>query len=292
MVKYSNMNQIVSDLVIKDMNIAIIGCGYVGYSIARYWHQELGFLVTATTTTPERVPQLEAVAQKVVVMKGNDSSSLKSLLESQDVVLLSVGAKNANSYEESYLHTAQTLVSVLKESPHIQQVIYTGTYSVYGDKNGEWVDESSPLTPANENGQILARTEEVLRSVSNQNTKVCILRLGGIYGPGRELVKIFDRASGKTRPGNGKDITNWIHLDDIVGAIEFARKHQLEGIYNLVDDAHLTSRELLDRVFTQHNLPNVVWDESQKSNRPYNAKVSNQKIKTAGYQLIHPQMIF
>ncbi|HEY9849067.1 MAG TPA: SDR family oxidoreductase [Leptolyngbyaceae cyanobacterium] len=274
------------------MKVAIVGCGYVGYSVARYWHQELGFFVTATTTTPEKVSQLETIAQKVVVLRGNDSASLKSVLEDRDTVLLSVGAKNANSYEETYLHTAETLVSVLKETPHIQQVIYTGTYSVYGDKNGEWVDESSPLTPANENGHILARTEEVLRSASNQNTKICILRLGGIYGPGRELVKIFDRASGKPRPGNGQDITNWIHLDDIVGAIEFARKHRLEGVYNLVDDAHLTSRELLDRVFTKHNLPNVIWDESQKSNRPYNAKVSNEKIKKAGYQLIHPQMIF
>lgn len=274
------------------MNVAIVGCGYVGYSVARHWRQNLGFFVTATTTTPDRVAELESVAQKVAVVNGNDPASLKSVLENQDTVLLSVGAKNANVYEETYLHTAQTLVSILKETPTVQQVIYTGSYSVYGDKNGEWVDESSPVTPANQNGEILAKTEEILLSASNDKTKVCIIRLGGIYGPGRELVKIFGRAAGTTRPGNGEDVTNWIHLDDIVAAIEFARSNQLQGIYNLVDDAHLTSRELLDRLFTQHNLPQVVWDESQKSTRPYNALVSNQKIKTAGYQLIHQQMIF
>lgn len=274
------------------MKVAIVGCGYVGYQIARYWRQELSFFVTATTTTQEKVAALEAVAQTVVVVEGNDPEGLKAVLENQDTVLLSVGAKNANTYQESYLHTAKTLVSVLQETPNVKQLIYTGTYSVYGDRNGEWVDETTPVAPANQNGEILAQTEEVLLSASNENRKVCILRLGGIYGPDRELVKIFGRAAGTTRPGNGADVTNWIHLDDIVAAIEFARKHQLEGIYNLVDDAHLTSRELLDRVFTQHNLPNVVWDESQKSTRPYNARVSNQKIKTAGYQLIHPQMIF
>jgi len=40
---------------------------------------------------------------------------------------------------------------------------------------------------------------------------VCILRLGGIYGPRRELVKIFGRVAGTIRPGNGEDATNWIH---------------------------------------------------------------------------------
>ena len=59
-----------------------------------------------------------------------------------------------------------------------------------------------------------------------------------------------------------------------------------------MDDAHLSSRELLDTLFAKHNLPKVTWDNSVKSNRPYNAKVSNQKIKEAGYQLIHPQMLF
>ena len=263
------------------MNVAIVGCGYVGYSVARHWRQELGFFVTATTTSPDKVAALEVVAQKVAVVNGNDAAALKSVLKNQDTVLLSVGAKNANLYEETYLHTAQTLVSVLKETLTVKQVIYTGSYSVYGDKNGDWVDESSPVTPASKNGDILAQTEEILLSASNENIKVCIMRLGGIYGPDRELVKIFGRSAGTTRPGNGEDVTNWIHLDDIVAAIEFARSNQLQGIYNLVDDAHLTSRELLDRVFAQHNLPKVVWDSSQKSTRPYNALVSNCLLYTS-----------
>lgn len=274
------------------MNIAIIGCKYVGYAVAEYWQEKMNFVVTATTTTPERVPALQAVAKRVVVVEGKDPEGLLSVLQNQDVVLLSVGAKSADTYEETYLHTAQTLVSVLKNIPSVRQLIYTGSYSVYGDRNGAWVDEESPLRPANSNEQILSDTEEILLSLSSENRAVCILRLGGIYGSGRELVKIFGRVAGTKRPGNGEDTTNWIHLDDIVGAIEFARQHQLQGIYNLVDDAHLTNRELLSRICEKHNLPTVIWDSRQKSTRPYNAKVSNQKIKNAGYQLIHPQMIF
>ncbi|BAY46945.1 NAD-dependent epimerase/dehydratase [Scytonema sp. HK-05] len=274
------------------MNVAIIGCGYVGCAVAQYWQQNMSFVVTATTTTPERVPELQTVAQQVVVVQGNDSDLLKSVLRNQDVVLLSVGAKSADVYEETYLHTAQTLASVLKQIPSVQQLIYTGSYAVYGDKSGEWVNEESSVAPVNQNGQILSDTEQVLLSASSENLRVCILRLGGIYGPGRELVKIFGRYAGTTRPGNGKDTTNWIHLDDIIGGIRFARRNRLQGIYNLVDDAHLTTGELLDRVCETHNLPKVKWDSSQESKRPYNAKVSNKKIKDAGYKLIHPQMIF
>ena len=223
-------------------------------------------------------------------MKGDDPVGLQSVVQDQEVVLLSVGAANPNVYEKTYLHTAQTLVSILNQADSVRQLLYTGSYAVYGDRNGAWVDELSPVAPANPNGQILFDTEQVLLSASGNNRSVCVLRLGGIYGPGRELVKIFGRVAGTTRPGNGEDATNWIHLDDIVAALEFARQHRLQGIYNLVDDAHLTSRELLDNVCEQHNLPKVVWEESPNV-RPYNARVSNQRIKDAGHQLIHSQMI-
>ncbi len=272
------------------MNIAIIGCGYVGYAAARYW-QAQNFTVTVTTTTPEKVSALSEVADRVVILQGNDAKGMRELLENQDTVLLSVGAKNSGAYTETYLQTAQTLVSVLQQTK-IQQVIYTGSYGIYGDQNGVSVDEETPVAPANSNGEILRETEKILLEAASEKLRVCILRLGGIYGPGRELVKIFGRAAGSTRPGNGEDITNWIHLDDIVAAIEFGRQHGLQGIYNLVDDAHLSSRELLKRLLTQNNLPQVYWDASQQSTRAYNCRVSNQKMKDAGYKLIHPQMIF
>jgi nucleoside-diphosphate-sugar epimerase len=274
------------------MNIAIIGCGYVGYAVAKYWQQKMTLLVTATTTTPERIPELQAVAQKVVVTKGNDAATLKSVLQHQDVVLLSVGSRNADTYAETYLETAKTLADVLAQVPNVKQLIYTSSYSVYGDRNGAMVDEDTPVDPTHTSAIILSETEKILLAAARENLRVCIFRLGGIYGTGRELIKIFGRASGTIRPGNGEDVTNWIHLDDIVGAIEFARQKHLQGIYNLVDDAHLSNRELLDTLFAKHNLSTVQWDASQKSNRPYNATVSNQKIKNAGYKLIHPQMIF
>jgi putative NADH-flavin reductase len=137
------------------MNIAIIGCGYVGYASAEYWQQKMTFFVTATTTTRERIPTLQTVAQKIVIVQGNDQEGLESVLKNQDVILLSVAPKGGKSYAETYLQTAKTLVSVLKQNSSAKQLIYTGAYSLYGDFNGALVDEETPVAPTTENGRIL-----------------------------------------------------------------------------------------------------------------------------------------
>ena len=271
------------------MKVAIVGCGYVGTRVAKNLRSKSDYTVTATTTTVSRVVELEGVAQRVAVLKGNDKEAMTAVLQKQDAVMLCVGAPNSRTYQESYLDTATTLVSVLKEIPTVKQVIYTGTYSVYGDRQGELVNEESPVAPANQNGEILAETERVLLAALSPNLKVCILRLGGIYGPGRELVKIFGRWAGSTRPGRGEDATNWVHLDDVVGGLTFALENGFQGVYNLVGDVSLSSGELLDRICEANNLPKVSWDGSP-SVRPYNARVSNLKIQAAGYQFVHPEM--
>jgi nucleoside-diphosphate-sugar epimerase len=272
------------------MKVAIVGCGYIGTRVAENLRTKPNYTVTATTTTVLRVSELQGVAHRVAVLQGNDRDAVAAVLQGQDAVILCVGARNPNTYRESYLETAKTLVSVLKEIPTVKQLIYTGTYSVYGDRQGKLVNEDSSVSPTNTNGEILAETEQVLLAASSPNLRVCIMRLGGIYGPGRELVKIFRSWAGTTRPGTGEDATNWVHADDVVGGLIFVLENYLQGIYNLVGDVSLSSRELLDRVFENHNLPRVLWDKSVPSTRPYNAKVSNQKIKDAGYQFIHPEI--
>ncbi|WP_458647919.1 NAD-dependent epimerase/dehydratase family protein [Sivoneniella epilithica] len=269
-------------------NAVILGCGYVGRSLAPRWRQTM--TVTATTTTAARLAELQTLADRAVVVKGNDDAAVRSLLHSQQVVLLSVGAPNSTAYEETYLNTAKTLVAALKESPSVQQVIYTGSYAVYGDRGGEWVDETTPVMPLNRKAEVLAETEQVLLSAVHNSLKVCVLRLGGIYGTGRELVKIFGRAAGSVRPGTGEEASNWIHIDDIVGAIAFAQQQNLNGIYNLVGTVPITTQELLDRIFTAYSLPLATWDANQPSARSYNARVSNQKLRDAGYEFIYPEI--
>ncbi|NEQ52133.1 MAG: SDR family oxidoreductase [Leptolyngbya sp. SIO3F4] len=263
----------------------IIGCGYVGKEVARLWQQQ-GLTVTATTTSPERVEELQTVADRVQVLRGNDPGALQDCLVDQELVLVCVGSKGRASYEETYLGTARTLAEVLPQT-QVQRLIYTSTSSVYGQHHGAVVTEETPVNPITPNGEIIAKTERTLLGLSG--LKVCVLRLGGIYGPGRTLERIYGRVAGQTRPGKGDEAANWAHRNDIVGAIAFAQDHALSGIYNVVQDEIPTVKELIDQVCQRHGLAAVHWDPTQPSKRSYSARVSNAKIKAAGYQFVHPR---
>ena len=268
------------------MKAAIIGCGYVGSTVAQRWRGQ-GLSVLATTTRAERVNELMTVADQVEVVRGTDAERLHALLADRQVVLLCVGSKRGGNYSETYLGTAKTLAQVLP-STTVQQLIYTSTYSVYGQHNGAWVTEEAPAVPATDNGKIIAATEQTLLETMTPERQVCILRLGGIYGPGRTLEKIYSRAAGSIRSGKGDEGSNWVHLHDIVGAIDWVRQHRLAGLYNLVQDEILTVRELIDAVCQRYRLDSVKWDETKPSDRPYNVRVSNAKLKGTGYQFVHP----
>ncbi len=272
------------------MNIAIIGCGYVGQSIARFWKRK-GHCLTVTTTTPEKKATLEAITDKVVVLMDNNPESLAEAINNQDMILLSIGAKNRTVYRQTYLETSQNLVKLLEQNTTVKQLIYTGSYAILGDKKGIWTDETAIATPTNENGEILLDTEQTLLSLNQLNIKTCILRLGGIYGPGRPIIKIFKNWAGTTQNGNGEDYSNWVHLDDIVHALDFAKEQQLNGIYNLGHDYPMKRKELLEKLFTIHQLPQITWSENDSQVYPYNTRLSTKKIKDAGYKFIHPEIL-
>lgn len=275
------------------MKLAIIGAGYVGSAVSQMWHNA-GHKVSVTTTTPDKTSELQQISSQVTVLTGNDLASLKQVVANQEVVLLSVASKQRTPeiYRQAYLETAQNLVTAIKATPGVKQLIYTSSYGIINNKSGNVVDETVTVNPVGEYSQILHQTEQVLLSVTQSEYKTCILRLSGIYGPRRELIKIFGRAAGKTRPGRGENYTNWVHLDDIVRAIDFAKDQQLQGVYHLSSDEFMTMKEFLDRLLTTHNLPPITWDSSQPSSRNYNIKLSNQKIKDAGFKFAHPQIEF
>ena len=267
------------------MKAAIIGCGYVGSAVAKRW-QAQGLDVLVTTTRQERVEELRAIATQVEVLTGTEGDRLEAALSDRQIVLLCIASKRGASYEQTYLDTAKTIANVLPHTP-VEQLIYTSSCSVYGQHNGSWVTELMSPMPITDNGKIIEQTEETLLSATALSRKICILRLGGIYGPSRTLEKIYSRAAGTTRPGKGEEATNWVHLSDIVGGIDWARERQLAGLYNLVQDEVPAVRELIGEVCDRHNLAPVTWDESQPSTRK-NVRVSNAKIKSTGYQFIHP----
>ena len=275
------------------MKLAVIGGGYVGSAVARLWHQA-GHEVVVTTTTPEKVAELESISNEVVLLTGAEESKLQQAVAGQDVILLSVGSKKRTPpmYRQAYLETAENLVAAINRVSGVKQVIYTSSYGIINNNSGGMIDETVIVQPKDEFGEILHQTEQVLLSVPPAQFKTCILRLSGIYGVGRELIKIFRRLAGTTRPGTGENYTNWVHQEDIIRAIDFAREKQLQGIYHLSSDEYITTKEFFHRLFAAHNLPALTWDSDQPSTRSYNMKLSNQKIKDAGFEFAHPMIEF
>ena len=95
------------------------------------------------------------------------------------------------------------------------------------------------------------------------------------------------RMAGKTLPGNRENYVAWIHLEDIVKGIEFVQEKGCHGVYNLVNDMKLNSKELCDLICDRQQLERVYWDDSKPSFSSLNARVDNSKIKQEGYQFIY-----
>lgn len=259
------------------MKIVIIGCGYVGKAVAKFWKNE-GHVLTASTRFPAKITEIQPYVHDVKVLT---SFNIAEILQDQDVALLSMAPDPHSDYESTYLKTAESVVSHLPLS--LKQILYTSSTSVYGEHEGREVNEDTPPRPNNPNGNILLQTEEILMQAASSRLHVCILRLGEIIGPGRTLHERLQRLAGKSMPGTGENMTNFSPLNDIVSGLNFAMTHSLNGIYNLCNDVHLRRRELYNRICEEEALPEIQWNPSQQNPHAGNKIVNSQKIKSLGF---------
>ncbi|HSW73503.1 MAG TPA: SDR family oxidoreductase [Chlamydiales bacterium] len=271
--------------------IAIIGCGYVGTELAKQLGKK-GFFVTCTTRNKKKLSSLNKVAQHSAICRGSDEKEVAQIIKDQDVIVVTVSADSMDAYKDTYLRTAQTLRHFALEKKKPKTLIYTSSTAVYGDQNGYWVDENSPLSSDSDPIKVLIETEDTFLSLAKLGWKVCVLRLGEIYGPKRDLVRKVKDLQDHVVPGKGDTYTNMVHLQDIVGAADYAITHSLEGVYNLADDDHPIRKDLFEKVAEAHRLKKPVWDPhlTMKLTRG-NKRVSNHKIKSAGYVLKYPHRV-
>ncbi len=267
----------------------IIGCGYVGVALAHLLHAH-GVDVTATTKRSDRLAEVRHAATKAVLWQSDDLQGLITLLQGKNCVIVTVAAHGPDDYVSTYLKTAQTLKLALESAPSVTQVIYTSSTSVYGERQGQWVNEEDSTSPTNPQTTTLVETEQVMLSLQTPNRNVCILRLGEIVGPSRSLPDRIGQRLGMPFPGTGQNYTNLIHRDDVVDAMVFAADSRLSGLYNLCNDLHITRKELYDIICDTLDWPMVSWDDTQKSLHGGNKRVSCDKIRTAGFILRYPDM--
>ena len=205
-------------------------------------------------------------------------------------------ASDESSYQRTYVRGLANLLAALRQSgasgDPAPRVVLLSSTSVYGQTGGEWVDETSATAPSDFRGRIVLRGEETLLE---SGFPAVALRLGGLYGPGRESLIEAVRDGRATLSPQPARFTNRIHLDDAVGAIV----HLLDlpagvaaRVYVGVDeepaDRNDVLRWLAERlgVAMKEEAPGA--RHSTGSRGDTNKRCSSARLRDSGYRFRHP----
>jgi len=170
--------------------------------------------------------------------KPSDLQKLFNQESGFDVIVITLTPEviNEAGYQRAYLESSDQLLEVIKGQTHQPRlIIFVSSTSVYGQQNGEWVDENSKTEPTSFSGKILLATEQRWQR-SEFNT--CIVRPSGIYGPGRKRL-IKQVRSGQGTASQPVLYSNRIHADDVAAAIyhliQIAKTGSIKPCYLLSD---------------------------------------------------------
>ncbi len=184
---------------------------------------------------------------------------------------------------------------IAEMAPRLEWAGYLSTTGVYGDHQGGWVDEATPLTPSTRRGQMRVDAEGDWRSVPG--LPLHIFRLAGIYGPGRGPFEKVRQGTARriVKPGQ---VFSRIHVEDIAQVLEASiDRPNPSAIYNLCDDDPAPPQDVIGHAAELLDLPmppEVDFEAAEMSPmaRSFYAeskRVSNARIKDElGVKLIYP----
>jgi len=215
----------------------IFGCGYLGLRVAQRWLAD-GHTVYAVSRTQQRAVELAAFGIRPVVADVTQPDTLAALPVAE-TALYAVGydRRQNQSMHEVYVAGLRNVLGALPKETG--RFIYISSTGVYGDSAGEWVDEDTPCLPQREGGRACLAAEEVLAAHPLGVSSV-VLRLAGIYGPGRTPRKDLLLA-GEPIPAPADGYLNLIHVDDAAAVVLAAQRAPTPRTY-VVSDGHPAQR--------------------------------------------------
>lgn len=216
----------------------IFGCGYLGSRVARLW-RDAGEQVHVATRDGERAQRFAAEGYLPIVADVRHPGSLKDL-PMVETMLYAVGYdRSANaSMHEVFAGGLQSALDAL--APEVKRVIYISSTGVYAQTGGEWVDEESPCEPTREGGRAALAAESVLAAHA-LGPKSIVLRLAGLYGPGRiPLAETIRRGEPIAAPADG--YLNLIHVDDAAAVVLAAEARAATPRMYVVSDGQSVPR--------------------------------------------------
>ena len=248
--------------------------------------------IVGTVRTAEKAARLEALGLRAHLFDGTaPGATLGPDLRAASHVVFSI-APDATGDPALHQHRAD-----LDAAEKLEWLCYYSTVGVYGDFGGAWIDESAPLVPRNARSDRRVAAEQAWRDyAAARGVPLTILRLAGIYGPGRSTFdKLEDGSSRRiVKPGQ---VFNRIHVDDIARVTELAALARLDGTFNLSDDEPAPPQDVIVHAAAMLDIdPPPAQDFATAPMTPMqasfyadNKRCSNAAIKQAlGIDLLYP----
>ncbi|MGI3211736.1 SDR family oxidoreductase [Roseovarius tibetensis] len=219
-----------------------------------------------------------------------DGAEIESALDEATHLLSSVGPG-----EDGDPVLARHAADIARIAPRLAWAGYLSTTGVYGDHQGEWVDESTPLTPSTRRGELRVAAEAAWQAIPD--LPIHIFRLAGIYGPGRGPFEKVRQGTARRIMKQGQ-VFSRIHVDDIAQGLDASINAPCPGtVYNLCDDDPAPPQDVIAFAaeLLGQPLPEAVDFDSAdlspmaRSFYSESKRVSNRRIRdTLGVRLIHP----
>lgn len=228
--------------------IFVIGCGDVGLRVARLW-QARGAAVSALARSEDSAARLAAAGIEAVPGDLDTPASLAALpVNGATVYYFAPPPLQGDGDPRMRAFVAAGL--------RPERVVYISTSGVYGDRAGAWVDEGTAPAPGTDRARRRLDAETALRAWGRENgVKVNILRVGGIYGPGRWPLERLQAGTPVLREEEC-GYTNRIHADDLAAICVAAAEHGgADRIYNVSDGRNGTMTEYFNAVADRFGLP-------------------------------------
>lgn len=198
------------------MDIAIIGCGYVGIAAGRLLHGQ-GHRVVGVRRSDEGLEALKEAGLEAVQADVTDPGSLEAVPGVDALVFTaSTGGGGAEAARAVFVEGLRNVISEFgdRDEPP-KRLVYTSSTGVYGNQDGDWVDEETPPVPSTPKTEALLEAEEVTRGATSTGMTPTVVRFGGLYGPGRYRLERY--LDGPVTDGT----LNMLHREDAAGIISF-----------------------------------------------------------------------
>ncbi len=271
-------------------NAFVFGAGYSGRAFGRM--AAGAFPVAGTTRSRDRFAAVEAAGIRPLEFDGLAlSDEVRAALGETTHLVVSAGPADAG---DPVLAAAGDVIRTAM--PRLRWIGYLSTVGVYGDHGGAWVDEQTPCRPKSRRSVDRVRAEDAWLALGQDiGRPVALLRLSGIYGPGRNALVNLENGTAR-RLVKADQVFNRIHVDDIAGALLHLAGSDLGGIYNVTDDEPAPPQDVvayaagLMGVEPPPETPFETADLSPMARSFYgeNKRVSNAAIKSSGFVFRYP----